>query len=179
VLIPVIAIAVRRIDGKVLETPNPRTKKFFSDFWLYAIVFGFVKDDSGIWPQDWYDGVKEIAAKAPKLTFNTGEKAEIRSLLFFIHLTNLRIDLTSLFRIKILECKPGNIQRRSCTSGTHENEIRLLGNAWQPCRISQALTWIPVTLSGIYFPSDPILNCGFQIWILGFQSQFIWCRFTG
>ena len=27
-----------------------------------------------------YDGVKEIAAKAPKLTFNTGEKAEIRSL---------------------------------------------------------------------------------------------------
>ena len=54
VLIPVIAVAVRRIDGKVLETPNPRTKKFFSDFWLYAIVFGFVKDDSGIWPQDWY-----------------------------------------------------------------------------------------------------------------------------
>lgn len=40
-------------------------KCFWSNF-----VFGIFR----------YDGVKEIAAKAPKLTFNTGEKAEIRSL---------------------------------------------------------------------------------------------------
>ena len=43
-------------------------------------MFGFTKDDTALWPQDWYDGVKEIAAKAPKLTFVKGERAEIRQL---------------------------------------------------------------------------------------------------
>lgn len=80
VLIPVIAVVVRRMDAKVLEAPSPRLKKLFSDFWLYAVVFGFTKDDTALWPQDWYDGVKEIAAKAPKLTFMSGERSEIRQL---------------------------------------------------------------------------------------------------
>ena len=79
-MIPVIAVVVRRMDAKVLEAPSPRLKKLFSDFWLYAVVFGFTKDDSALWPQDWYDGVKEIAAKAPKLTFMSGERSEIRQL---------------------------------------------------------------------------------------------------
>ena len=68
------------MDAKVLEAPSPRLKKLFSDFWLYAVVFGFTKDDTALWPQDWYDGVKEIAAKAPKLTFLSGERSEIRNL---------------------------------------------------------------------------------------------------
>ncbi len=67
------------MDAKVLEAPSPRLKKLFSDFWLYAVVFGFTKDDH-LWPQDWCDGVKEIAAKAPKLTFMSGERSEIRQL---------------------------------------------------------------------------------------------------
>ncbi len=80
VLIPVIAVVVRRMEAKVLEAPSARLKKLFSDFWLYAVVFGFTKDDTALWPQDWYDGVKEIAAKAPKLTFMKGERYEIRQL---------------------------------------------------------------------------------------------------
>lgn len=80
VLIPVIAVVVRRMDAKVLEPPSHRLKKLFSDFWLYAVVFEFIKDDDALWPQDWYDGVKEIAAKAPKLTFMSGERSEIRQL---------------------------------------------------------------------------------------------------
>ena len=80
VLIPVIAILIRRIDERVLETPNARLKKLFSDFWNYAVLFKFMKEEMGIWPQDWYDGVREVAAKAPKLTFSTGERSEIRAL---------------------------------------------------------------------------------------------------
>ena len=38
------------------------------------MVFEFTKDDVALWPQDWYDGVREIAAKAPKLTFMSGER---------------------------------------------------------------------------------------------------------
>ena len=78
VLIPVIAILVKRMDEKVLEAPNARLKKLFSDFWNYVVLFKFMKEE--IWPQDWYDGVREVAAKAPTLTFSTGERSEIRAL---------------------------------------------------------------------------------------------------
>eukprot|EP00095_Tigriopus_kingsejongensis_P007429 maker-scaffold443_size169656-snap-gene-0.12 protein:Tk07429 transcript:maker-scaffold443_size169656-snap-gene-0.12-mRNA-1 annotation:"phosphatidylinositol 4-kinase alpha isoform x1" len=80
VLIPVIAVLLRRMPADDLQNPNYRTKKLFSDFWLYAVVFGFTKEEDGVWPQDWYDGVKEIALKAPKLTFASGERSEIRQL---------------------------------------------------------------------------------------------------
>ena len=80
VLIPVIAVLLRRMPDEFLQAPNYRTKKLFSDFWLYAVVFGFTKEEDGVWPQDWYDGVKEIAVKAPKLTFSSGERSEIRQL---------------------------------------------------------------------------------------------------
>lgn len=53
VLIPVIAMLVRRFDEHVLEASSTRLKKLFSDFWAYAVVFGFVKEDNGFWPQDW------------------------------------------------------------------------------------------------------------------------------
>eukprot|EP00094_Tigriopus_californicus_P003842 TCALIF_03698-PA protein Name:"Similar to PI4KA Phosphatidylinositol 4-kinase alpha (Homo sapiens)" AED:0.07 eAED:0.07 QI:1/0.8/0.75/0.93/0.86/0.93/16/174/2161 len=80
VLIPVIAVLLRKMPADDLQNPNYRTKKLFSDFWLYAVVFGFTKEEDGVWPQDWYDGVKEIALKAPKLTFASGERSEIRQL---------------------------------------------------------------------------------------------------
>lgn len=53
VLIPVVAVVVRRMDDITLSDPNPRLKKLFSDFWLYAVVFGFFDEDNGLWPQDW------------------------------------------------------------------------------------------------------------------------------
>jgi len=78
VLIPVIALLLRRMDERVLDNPKPKLKKLFFDFWCYAVVFGFM--DNLFWPQDWYDGVKEVAAKAPKMTFVHGERSEIRIL---------------------------------------------------------------------------------------------------
>jgi len=71
---------MRRMPSAWLADPNHRTRKLFSDFWLYAVVFGFTREEESVWPQDWYDGVKEIAVKAPKLTFSSGERSEIRQL---------------------------------------------------------------------------------------------------
>lgn len=80
VLIPVIAVLVRRMPASLLSNPTNRTKKLFSDFYFYAVVFGFTREEQAVWPQDWYDGVKSISVKAPKMTFSTGERSEIRSL---------------------------------------------------------------------------------------------------
>ncbi len=80
VLIPVIAMLLRRVPSQWLSRPNNRTRKLFSDFWMYAVVFGFTKEEEGVWPQDWYDGVKEISVKSPKLTFLSGERSELRQL---------------------------------------------------------------------------------------------------
>ena len=80
VLIPVIAVLVRRMPAALLSNPTNRTKKLFSDFYFYAVVFGFTREEQAVWPQDWYDGVKSISVKAPKMTFSTGERSEIRSL---------------------------------------------------------------------------------------------------
>jgi phosphatidylinositol 4-kinase len=80
VLIPVIAVLLRRMPASLLSNPTNRTKKLFSDFYLYAVIFGFTREEDGVWPQDWYDGVKSISVKAPKMTFSTGERSEIRKL---------------------------------------------------------------------------------------------------
>ena len=83
VLIPVIAILVRRMETMngpdFTEKPQAgRLRKLFSDFWQYCVVMGFTSEEAGVWPQDWYDGVKEISVKSPKLTFNLGQRSDIR-----------------------------------------------------------------------------------------------------
>ena len=83
VLIPVIAILVRRMDPMngpdFAERPQAgRLKKLFSDFWQYCVVMGFTSEEHGVWPQDWYDGVKEISVKSPKLTLDSSERFSVR-----------------------------------------------------------------------------------------------------
>lgn len=43
---------------------------------------GFTSEDNGVWPQDWYDGVKIIAIKSPKLTFNSSQRSDLRLISF-------------------------------------------------------------------------------------------------
>ncbi|CAG0888265.1 unnamed protein product [Cyprideis torosa] len=77
VLLPVIAILVRRLPA--IRQPKARLHKLFRDFWLYCVIMGFTNENY-IWPNEWYDAVKDIAVKSPLLTSLSAQRSEIREL---------------------------------------------------------------------------------------------------
>lgn len=65
VLIPVIAIVIRRIP--VIVEPGERLFRLFQHFWFYCVLFGFADSERGLWLPEWHDCVQLIATKSPAL----------------------------------------------------------------------------------------------------------------
>lgn len=102
VLIPVIATVMQKMSA--LHSPKPRLLKLLRDFWLYSAILGFAVADSGLWPEEWFMGVCQIAVKTPPLVtkevvlraeieYNSALKSDSLSALELQDIRNTLIDL--------------------------------------------------------------------------------------
>ena len=51
------------MPAALLSNPTNRTKKLFSDFYFYAVVFGFTREEQAVWPQVSQSGILNELAK--------------------------------------------------------------------------------------------------------------------
>ncbi|CAB3245856.1 unnamed protein product [Arctia plantaginis] len=132
VLIPVIAVLVKRLPP--IRNPKPRLHKLFKDFWLYCVVMGFTAADSGLWPQEWYTGVKEIAVKSPFLVSQTSLRSEMRELQYT---SAVRNDSVSMNELQELKTQISNLL-------DHQPDVTVVVNklTFAPCMYLLSVYWL-------------------------------------
>lgn len=54
----------------------------------------------GLWPDEWYGGVKEIAVKSPSLVSQTSSRSEMRELQYTSAVRNESVSLTELHELR-------------------------------------------------------------------------------
>ncbi|XP_050667764.1 phosphatidylinositol 4-kinase alpha isoform X1 [Leptidea sinapis] len=136
VLIPVIAVLVKRLPP--IKNPKPRLHKLFKDFWLYCVVMGFTAAESAmrkrLWPQEWYAGVKEIAAKSPFLVSQTSLRSEMRELQYT---SAVRNDSVSINELQELKTQILNLL-------DHQPDVTVIVNklSFAPCMYLLSVYWL-------------------------------------
>ncbi|CAH0713580.1 unnamed protein product, partial [Brenthis ino] len=132
VLIPVIAVLVKRLPP--IKNPKPRLHKLFKDFWLYCVVMGFTAAESGLWPQEWYGGVKEIAVKSPYLVSQTSLRSEMRE---YHYTSAVRNDSVSINELQELKTQILNLL-------DHQPDVTVIVNklTFAPCMYLLSVYWL-------------------------------------
>ncbi|KAF8358748.1 hypothetical protein PRIPAC_93743, partial [Pristionchus pacificus] len=75
VLIPKMAALLRRMNP--ITNPTARIRNLFRDFWFYCTVLGFDVEYSGLWPEEWYIAVCDVAVKSPVLLPTENLRSEL------------------------------------------------------------------------------------------------------
>ncbi|CAI4230573.1 unnamed protein product [Auanema sp. JU1783] len=75
VLMPKIAALLNRMNA--ITHPTTRLRNLFRDFWFYCTVLGFDVEFSGLWPEDWYKAVCDIATRSPVLIAQENLRSEL------------------------------------------------------------------------------------------------------
>jgi phosphatidylinositol 4-kinase len=106
-LLPVISTTVLKMP--VITQPKVRLLKLFRDFWLYCMVMGFAVEGSKLWPAEWLNAVRDIAAKSPSLLSAGSEQYLGRELMYGSALRNENVTAPELadLRTNLLDLLTG------------------------------------------------------------------------